>query len=158
MANANIDGELEADFAAIAHQAGCELVHAEFCGGSLRIFLDRPDGVTHEHCSQVSREVSALLDVADFGRGRYVLEVSSPGLDRRLYKPKDYERFCGQLVRITRIDPRTRAKETFVGRLVEYRPMDPETASTIVVSGPAEGERREIALSEIQQARLEIEL
>ena len=71
----------------VAQAVGCELVHAELKGGVLRLFVDRPEGgVTLADCQLVSKQVSALLDVLDFGTGRYVLEVSSPGLDRQLYR------------------------------------------------------------------------
>lgn len=158
MAHANIDGELEAELAAIAGQRGCEIAHAEFRGGFLRIFLDRPEGVTLDDCEQVSREVSALLDVADFGQGRYTLEVSSPGLDRQLYRPKDYQRFCGRLVRVTRIDPATRRKETLVGRLEGFRAADRDERAEITVSEAESGRRHTIAFADIAKARLEIEL
>ncbi|HEX9736643.1 MAG TPA: ribosome maturation factor RimP [Thermoanaerobaculia bacterium] len=157
MAHANIDGELMAELAAVAGQAGCELVHAEFRGGALRMFLDRPEGVTLEDCQTVSREVSALLDVADFGNGRYTLEVSSPGLDRQLYGPKDYQRFCGRLVRVTHVDPETRRKATFVGRLEAFRPGDREGNGEITVCEQESGRRHEVALSEVTKARLEVE-
>ena len=158
MANANIDGELAAELAAVAEQAGCELIHAEFRSGALRLFLDRPEGVTLEDCETVSKEVSALLDVADFGRGRYTLEVSSPGLDRQLYGPKDYERFRGHLVRVTRIDPETHRKQTIVGRLQGFRPAVRAEDSEITVTEPQSRHDYLIALRDIQQARLEIEL
>lgn len=158
MADAIIDGDLEAELAAVAGQAGCELIHAEFRGGTLRIFLDRPEGVTLDDCTRVSKEVSALLDVLDFGRGRYTLEVSSPGLDRPLYRTADYERFVGRLIRLTRRDPETRAKETFVGRLEAFRPAVPERESAVAVVDSRNGERREVRLAEIEKARLEIEL
>ena len=57
----------------------------------------------------------------DFGTGRYVLEVSSPGLDRQLYKPRDYERFAGRLARVTYEDPETGKKRTDVARLQGLR-------------------------------------
>lgn len=158
MADAKIDGDLEAELAAVASHAGCELVHAEFRGGTLRVFLDRPEGVTLDDCTRVSKEISALLDVLDFGRGRYTLEVSSPGLDRKLYRPQDYGRFVGRLIRLTRMHPETRAKETFVGRLEEFRPAVPEGESVVVVSEARSGERREVALVDVRTARLEIEL
>lgn len=158
MADATIDGDLEAELAEVAGHAGCELVHAEFRGGTLRIYLDRPEGVTLDDCSRVSKEVSALLDVLDFGRGRYTLEVSSPGLDRQLYRPRDYERFLGRLIRLTRTDRETRAKETFVGRLEEFRPAVPEQESVLVVAESQSGRRREVALADVKIARLEIEL
>lgn len=91
-----IDAELVAELESLAAASGCELVHCEFKGGVLRLFIDRPDGVTLEDCEHVSRQASALLDVADFGSSRYTLEVSSPGLDRPLRRAADYERFRGQ--------------------------------------------------------------
>jgi ribosome maturation factor RimP len=69
--------------------------------GIVRIFIDRlPDGVGVEDCETVSRQVSALLDVEDPIPGNYTLEVSSPGLDRRLKKVEHFERFVGEVVRI----------------------------------------------------------
>lgn len=157
MAHANIDGELMAELAAVADQAGCELIHAEFRGGTLRMFLDRPEGVTLDDCAGVSREVSALLDVTDFGNGRYTLEVSSPGLDRQLYSPRDYERFTGCLVRVTQVDPETRRKATFVGRLETFHPGAGETDGEITVREEEGGRRQVIALRDVTKARLEVE-
>lgn len=157
------DEDLEAEFAAIAANAGCELVHAEFKGGVLRLFIDRPEGVTHAHCELVSRQVSALLDVVDFGSGRYLLEVSSPGLDRQLYTARDYERFTGRLVRVTYFAPGG-AKRTAVGRLADYRPPAPSAESgeagggEITLLESATEESVDIPLATIQVARLEIEL
>jgi ribosome maturation factor RimP len=100
--------EIEAELAESAAAAGCELIHAEWKGGLLRLVLDRPDaadspdtGVSLADCERVAKQASALLDVLDFGQGRYLLEVSSPGLDRQLYRPSDYRRFLGRLVRVT---------------------------------------------------------
>src|SRR5438270_7002816 len=70
-------------------------------GRTLRITIDKPEGVTHEDCANVSREVSAILDVEDAVPGAsYTLEVSSPGLDRKLLKPDDYVRFAGNRVKV----------------------------------------------------------
>lgn len=156
MAKANIDGELEAEITAIAEQAECELVHIEFRGGVLQIFLDKPEGVTVTDCATVSREVSAFLDISDFGLDRYTLEVSSPGLDRQLYRPKDYERFRGQLVRVTRTEPESSRKETLVGCLEEFRAATPEELSEITLTEAPSGKRFDIALRDIRIARLEI--
>ena len=68
--------------------------------GLLRVFIDSPRGITVDDCEAVSRQVSAVLDVADPIGGAYSLEVSSPGLDRRLAKPADYDRFAGAEVQI----------------------------------------------------------
>src|SRR6476661_10765590 len=87
----------------VAASSGLELVEVEFRGGGksrmLRITLDKPGGVTHEDCANLSREVSTILDVEDaVPGGSYVLEVSSPGLDRKLVRPADFERFQGSLI------------------------------------------------------------
>ena len=83
----------------VAIDHGLELVHAEVAGPEgrpiLRIFIDKPDGVTHEDCSAVSHYMGTILDVEDFIHSAYTLEVSSPGLERGLYKRQDYERFAG---------------------------------------------------------------
>jgi ribosome maturation factor RimP len=151
-----LDDELEAEFAAIAAGAGCELVHAEWKGGVLRLFIDRPEGVTHAHCERVSKQVSALLDVVDFGAGRYLLEVSSPGLDRQLYRAGDYRRFTGRLVRVTYV-PGGGAKRTVVGRLAELRAGGEDGGEVAVIESASEG-RLDVPLAAIATARLEIEL
>ncbi len=83
---------------------GYELVDLEMRlggrDGVIRVFIDKPDGVGLEDCEAVSRQISALLDVEDPIPGHYVLEVSSPGLDRRLTKIEHFRRFAGEDVRI----------------------------------------------------------
>jgi ribosome maturation factor RimP len=78
---------------------GLELVHAEVAGPEnkpiVRVFIDKPHGVTHEDCSEVSTHLGTILDVEDFIHASYTLEVSSPGLERGLYKRSDFERFAG---------------------------------------------------------------
>ncbi len=122
----------------------------------LRLVLDRPDeGITLADCEAVSRQASAVLDVADFGRARYTLEVSSPGLDRELYGPKDYARFVGRLARVTFQAPEAKTKRTITGRLESFRE---EGGCEIEVRIADTGERLVLPLSQIQKARLEIEL
>ena len=156
-----IDADLWAEFESIADSAGLELVHAEFAGGNLRLFIDRADGgVTLSDCEHVSKMVSALLDVVDFGRQRYMLEVSSPGLDRQLYRPRDYERFAGHKVRVTFFARgEGGGKRTVVGRLEALRAAGPEgSQGEITVTVDADGERLDIPLADVQMARLEVEL
>ena len=85
-------------------QMGYELADLEMkVGGKdglVRVFIDGPDGVDIEDCEKVSRQVSAVLDVEDPLPGNYVLEVSSPGLDRRLTKPSHFQRYMGEDVRV----------------------------------------------------------
>ena len=84
----------------VATSEGFELVdvelHGRGPGAVLRIFLDKPGGISLEDCQTVSRQVGTLLDVEGLMTARYTLEVSSPGLDRRLAKPADFERFAGR--------------------------------------------------------------
>lgn len=104
----------------VAQSYGLEVVHCEFVGerrnSILRVFIDKPGGVTHEDCAHVSNELSVILDVEDLIPHRYTLEVSSPGLDRGLYKRADYERFAGSLVRVRLAEP-LEGRRNFKGRL-----------------------------------------
>lgn len=155
--------ELTPELEQIAAASGCELAHAELKGGVLRVFVDKPEGqggVTLEDCSHISRQISALLDVLDFGKSRYILEVSSPGLDRQLYKPRDYERFAGRLARVTLDDPETGKKKTVTARLQGLREAEgtSEENAAVVLADDRTGERWEVPLKNVKTARLEIEL
>lgn len=150
-----VDDDLERELAAVAESTGCELVHAEFRGGTLRLFIDRPEGVTLADCERVSKQVSALLDVLDFGTGRYLLEVSSPGLDRQLYRARDYQRFVGSKVRVTWFE--AGAKRTVVGRLTAFDPAG-GGAATVAEEGGADEATHVIPLDAVATARLEIEI
>lgn len=154
---AGLDPEILREIESVVDHNGCELWHAEYKGGLLRLYIDRPDtpgGVDLSDCEVVSKQVSALLDVMDFGAGRYTLEVSSPGLDRRLYRPRDYERFAGSLARVTYRDPATGEKRTDVGRLGGYR----EEQRAILLAVEEGGEPVTLPLDAVESARLEIEL
>ena len=94
----------------VAATYGVEPVEVDLRGGgkarSLKITIDKPEGVTHEDCANVSREVSTILDVEDaVPGGSYTLEVSSPGLDRPLRGESDYRRFVGRLAKIVTTEP-----------------------------------------------------
>src|SRR5579864_7544818 len=106
-----------------ARTAGVEVVDVEWKIGKqrfLRVYIDKPDGVSHRDCQAVSEQLGVLLDVEDLVPGpRYVLEVSSPGLDRKLTKPDEFERFRGRLARISTLEPVENAK-FFEGRLAGY--------------------------------------
>jgi len=89
---------------------GVELVDLEFTQprrgrATLRLFVDRPGGITLDEITRVSRVVGELLDVHDLISSAYTLEVSSPGLTREIKKPRDYERYIGRLVRLTTRSP-----------------------------------------------------
>jgi ribosome maturation factor RimP len=109
----------------VAASQGLELVDVELRGGGkarmLRLIIDKPGGVTHEDCAFVSRELGTILDVEDaMPGGSYTLEVSSPGLDRKLVKPADYERFAGRRIRLTTREP-VEGNRHFEGRLQGLR-------------------------------------
>lgn len=79
---------------------GVELIGGEKSGALLRVYIDHADGITLDDCVQVSHQVSGVLDVEDPIRDRYRLEISSPGLDRPLFKLEDFARFIGHKVKI----------------------------------------------------------
>ena len=116
-----IEERVQAIAQRVAIDHGLELVHAEVAGPDnkpiVRIFIDKPDGVTHKDCSEVSLHVGTVLDVEDFIHASYTLEVSSPGIERGLYKPSDYERFAGRLARLRTRRP-INAQRNFRGRLL----------------------------------------
>lgn len=108
----------------VAATHGVELVEAELRGGGksrmLRVVIDKPEGVTHEDCANVSRELSTVLDVEDaVPGGSYTLEVSSPGLDRKLLKPQDYQRSVGSRVKLMTREP-VNGNRHFEGRLESF--------------------------------------
>lgn len=108
----------------IAGSSGLELVELEMRGGGksrmLRVFIDKPEGVTHEDCASFSREFGTILDIEEVIPGdSYLLEVSSPGLDRKLYKAVDYQRFVGSLVKLNTFEP-INGNRHFEGRLEQF--------------------------------------
>lgn len=146
----------------VAASLGLEVVEVEMHGGGksrmLRIFIDKPAGVTHEDCANVSREVSTILDVEDaVPGGSYVLEVSSPGLDRKLFRPGDFERFQGSRVKLTTKDP-VNGNRHFEGRLENFAAgrvtLDLAEARRKFRPQPGTPEKLEIDLANIEKANL----
>ena len=113
--------------------------------GLLRVFIDKPEGIGLEDCEIVNRQVSTLLDEEDPLPGNYVLEVSSPGLDRRLTKPEHYERFMGSDVRVKLRFP-LEGRKNFRGAL---RAADEENIEVEV-----DGESYKLPIATIDFARL----
>lgn len=93
----------------VALSEGIEVVEVEVKGGGknqfVRISIDKPDGVSHADCELISHQVGTILDVEDVLPSHYTLEVSSPGLERKLLKPHDYERFQGKKAKVTLREP-----------------------------------------------------
>ncbi len=101
--------KIEAVAERVAQPAGIEIVEVELKGGGqnrfLRISIDKPEGVTHADCEMVSHEVGTILDVEDIVPGKYTLEVSSPGVERKLLKFRDFERFTGKKIKAILREP-----------------------------------------------------
>src|SRR5450755_4747104 len=94
----------------VAASEGIEIVEVQLLGAGrgriLRIFIDRPQGVSHADCEFISHQVGTILDIEDVIPGdSYTLEVSSPGLERKLSKAKDFERFVGQKAKVVLREP-----------------------------------------------------
>lgn len=143
--------ELMARLERLAAAEGMELVHAEVVGTArkpvVRLFIDRdPGGVTLADCEHVSRQASALLDAYDPMPGAFTLEVSSPGLDRKLYAPRDWVRFAGQPVRV-RMRPGWQGARTIDAVVVGLQ----EDAAVVEC---LDGTRPCLPLHEILEARL----
>jgi ribosome maturation factor RimP len=127
----DVDGVREIA-ARVAASRGLEVLEVEFRGGGkarmLRVVLDKTvggadplAGVTHEDCANFSREFGTILDVEDaVPGGSYTLEVSSPGLDRKLTKPADFERFTGSRLKLMTRQPLNNNRY-FEGRLESFR-------------------------------------
>jgi ribosome maturation factor RimP len=108
----------------VAGAAGIDVLDIEWKVGRqrfLRVVLDKPEGVTHGDCEKVSQQLGVILDVEELipGAAGYVLEVSSPGLDRVLTKAKEFERFAGRRAKISLSQP-VEERNFFEGRLAGY--------------------------------------
>jgi ribosome maturation factor RimP len=158
----------------VAASSGLEIVEIEFLGGGkarmVRVFLDKPaagneplSGVTHEDCANFSREFGTILDVEDVMPGSYTLEVSSPGLDRKLIKAADFNRFTGSRLKLTTRQPVDNNRH-FEGRLESFKDgrltLDLSVAShkSRKKMGTAAGEKIEIDFANVEKANLVPEL
>ncbi|MDO9309686.1 MAG: ribosome maturation factor RimP [Deltaproteobacteria bacterium] len=143
----------------ILESLGIELVDIEFGkigrDAVLRLFIDKESGIMLDDCANVSRELSMILDVEDVIPCNYTLEVSSPGLDRPLKKPSDYERFSGRLIRVRTYEPlqddKGNKRKTFLGKLDGL--FDGVIRMTLT-----EGQSASIPLERVAKANLEFEL
>lgn len=101
----------------IVNAMGYEFVGAEMQGRVLQLFIDKENGVGLDDCSRVSRQVSAMLDVENPIQGHYILEVSSPGLDRPLFELTHYKKQLGKRIKVHMQAPINRRRK-FVGMLL----------------------------------------
>jgi ribosome maturation factor RimP len=104
-----IISKIEAVAERVGQSEGIEIVEVELKGGGksrlLRIMIDKPEGVTHTDCEVISHQVGTILDVENVIPGSYTLEVSSPGVERKLLKYKDFERFQGKKIKAVLREP-----------------------------------------------------
>ena len=129
---------------------GYELVDVQASNGGrlLRLFIDKPGGVTLDDCAVISRHLTRVLAVEGIDYER--LEVSSPGLDRRLRKASDFVRFAGQKAEVRMRTPDASGRRKFVGVL--------RGAEAGQVSVELEGQRVQLALDDVDRAKLIPEL
>ena len=137
----------------VIESQGYELVEFELKGGGkhsvLKVFIDKPAGITHQDCELVSEQLGTVLDVEDLIPFSYTLEVSSPGLDRKLVKDSDYTRFAGKLAKVQTRVPLQNQK-TFKGRLRGLQ------GGNVLLELP-KGSVMEIPLDVIHESRLEFD-
>jgi ribosome maturation factor RimP len=153
--------QLAALISPVLDDLGFELVDLEYKQEGrelfLRLFVDKTGGVNLDDCAAVSREVGALLEVENVISNAYRLEVSSPGMDRVLKRPEDFERFAGARVKVKSkdtIDPDGRGynRKTFIGELVGYK-----DGRVLIRQLDKMGGEVEILLADLDQARLDPE-
>jgi ribosome maturation factor RimP len=154
MSQRSIEGRVREIAERVAADNGLELVQAEVAGPEgkpiLRIFIDKPEGVTHEDCAAVSLHLGTTLDVEDFIHTPYTLEVSSPGIERGLYKRADYERFAGQMAKMkSRVA--VNGQRNFRGRIVGLE------GEAVIFEDKTSG-RVSVPLEAIVKANLEVDV
>jgi ribosome maturation factor RimP len=129
-----------------------EVVDVETAGSSrglvVRVYVDRADGITVDDCARISRALGDHLDADDVVPGRYVLEVSSPGIDRPLRRPRDFDRFAGEEAQVTTYE-KIDGKHRHRGRLAGF-----DAAANAVILDGEEGVRISIPLAGIKKANL----
>jgi ribosome maturation factor RimP len=116
----------------------------------LRIFIDKPEGVTHGDCEMISQNVGTILDIEDVIPGaHYTLEVSSPGVERKLTKARDFERFVGQKVKVALREP-VENQRHYMGTLKSFD-------AGILTLEPAPGKSVQFPLEQVEKANLKFE-
>jgi ribosome maturation factor RimP len=116
----------------------------------LRVYIDKPGGVTHGDCELISHRLSEILDAEDpIPEGSYTLEVSSPGIERKLSKPRDFERVVGQKIRLA-VQPPGESRHLLEGRLAQF-------ANGSLEVEVAPGNLIRVPLESVQKANLKFE-
>jgi ribosome maturation factor RimP len=155
MENASIEQRVREIGKRVASEKNLEFVHSEIGGSkrnpTVRIFIDKPGGVTIEDCTEVSGLVEAVLDADDFIPSSYVLEISSPGLERELYSLEDFQRFTGKQVRI-KADDAINGQRNFRGKIVsvEDGTITVEDKTTGIISIPYDSVKKANLLIDLE--------
>ena len=118
----------------------------------VRVTIDMEGGVNLDDCAAFSRQFGALMDVDDPLKGRYTIEVSSPGLDRELRRPLHWQKSIGRLVRVVLFDPAPGESDVITGRIEAF------SSDRITIAVDEEGNKEELGLDDIKRAKLEVEL
>ena len=138
----------------VGSSEGIEIVEVQLLGGGgsrlLRISIDKPQGVSHADCEFISHQVGTILDVEDVVPGaRYTLEVTSPGVERKLTKPREFERFVGQKVKVVLRQPVDNQRH-WVGALTGF-------TEGIITLEPSPGRSVQFPLEQVEKANLKFE-
>jgi len=133
----------------IVEDAGCELVDVEYVKEGpdwfLRVYIDKPGGVTLDDCENVSKLLDKVIDEKDPIPNAYYLEVSSPGLERKLKKPRDFEKAVGSLVEI-RLYKAIDNRKRFEGELVSF-------GGNLLVIRTENNEEYQLSLEQVAKAK-----
>jgi ribosome maturation factor RimP len=153
MSSSAVISKIEAIAGRVAEAAGIEIVEIELKGGGqnrfLRIAIDKPEGVTHEDCEMISHEVGTILDVEDVVPGHYTLEVSSPGVERRLSNIRDFERFKGKKIKAILREPVENSRR-WEGTLASC-------ADGLITLETADGKTVQFPFDQVEKANLKFE-
>jgi ribosome maturation factor RimP len=138
----------------VARAGDIEVCDVEFLGGGrhrvLRIYIDKDGGVTHSDCEMVSTQVEAIIDAEDLvPGGEYTLEVSSPGVERKLSRPRDFEKSVGKKVKVV-LREAISGGVTWIGTLQSF-------ADNVLTVESADGKTAQFPLDKVKKANLKFE-
>lgn len=154
MAKQSVEQRIREIAEQVANENGLELVQTEMVGAVkdriVRIYIDKPEGVSHEDCAIVSNKVGEIIEEEDFIPTAYTLEVSSPGLERGLYSLADFEKFTGKLARFKTYQAINRQKN-YSGKIIGVE------GEEVIFEDRTNGNVK-IPFSAIAKANLEIDL
>lgn len=154
MDNSSIEERVKTVAARAANENGVEFVHCELVGAkrnmTVRVYIDKAGGVTVEDCATVSRRMEEILDSDDFIPSAYLLEVSSPGLERELYSVEDFRKFTGQKVKVKLASP-VNGQKVFIGQIAGVEGED------VLLAEKTQGEVR-FPHKEVVKANLRVDL